>query len=363
MHYSTEFKQYGIEAFVAFLLVYIYITGKDFRIFTFFIVIFILFSNTIIFIAFGLGCGYLYRNIFDLKRFFYKNLFYLLIIPIVFGIYYYGYIRYQAVSGFYDYWQSFFLPHRLAEYPKFFSEILLGTFVGYTPFGKERVLPVYMFISLLGFIWFYKNRKDMFIVTFVILLTAIVLSLLRIYPFGHNGIIGGRLSLYLSVIFYLLCASGIGYLISLSKNIWWRNCWSFVVICLVIADLCRYVQHLYKHEYAIQQTHELILKANTEFQSNDCVMIYKSTEPAFKYYSFLDNISLPYKVFDENPHFDSYSSCNHIFVLVAHASTEFVSKLDSLAVIANRNVKIIKPRYYGHGAFLLILSSKEKSEK
>ncbi|STQ86022.1 Uncharacterised protein [Helicobacter muridarum] len=136
---------------MAFLLTYIYVSGKNFKIFSLFSVILIFFSNTIIFIIFGFFCAYLYRNIYNLKSFISKNFLYILVIPFVFIIYYLGYIRYQAVSGFYEYWDNFFLPHDILSYPKFISEVLLDIFVGYTPFGKTRVLPIYIHFYI-GFI-------------------------------------------------------------------------------------------------------------------------------------------------------------------------------------------------------------------
>lgn len=50
----------------------------------------------------------------------------------------------------------------------------------------------------------YKNR-DIFIV-------YIGLNIAQIYPFGHSGIIGWRLSLYMSVFFYMPCVFGMEFI-------------------------------------------------------------------------------------------------------------------------------------------------------
>ncbi|OHU83210.1 hypothetical protein BKN38_05745 [Helicobacter sp. CLO-3] len=60
LHYSTEFKQYGIEAFIGFLLLYLYIRNTSLRAFSIIASICILFSNTAIFLIIPFLIIYIY---------------------------------------------------------------------------------------------------------------------------------------------------------------------------------------------------------------------------------------------------------------------------------------------------------------
>ncbi|WP_143000211.1 MULTISPECIES: hypothetical protein [unclassified Helicobacter] len=61
LHYSTEFKQYGIEAFIGFLLFYLYIRHTSLHVFSIIASICILFSNTAIFLIIPFLMIYIYR--------------------------------------------------------------------------------------------------------------------------------------------------------------------------------------------------------------------------------------------------------------------------------------------------------------
>ncbi|STQ86023.1 hypothetical protein LS73_002440 [Helicobacter muridarum] len=130
---------------------------------------------------------------------------------------------------------------------------------------------------------------------------------------------------------------------------------------LMIVDICRYWQNLYKREYYIQQTHELILRISKDFNSNDCLFVYNGANPAFKYYSFLEGLSLPNRVFREisDLHIDSkeHVKCRKIFVLLSHSSNELEKDISSSFIDAGYDTLVIKPKYHGYGTFLIIANN------
>lgn len=335
LHYSTEFKQYGIEAFTSFLLLYLYLKGISFKRFNLIALVCVLFSNTIIFIAFALSLGYLYANKQNLKSFIFRNLPYTILLGMGFVVYYLLYIRFQAVSGFYEYWQNYFLPHRLSMYPSFIKDTLLGIYSGFTPFDRGIVIPFYMLISLVGLYGLYNFRRDICVIALSAFAIYIALSLLHIYPFGHNGIIGGRLSLFMSPLFYLCCSFGAWYLMSLHNVL--KKLGVGILALLLIVTCLRFGKNLITHSHYIQQTHSLISQLQSKIEPNDSIYVYQSSNPAMRYYLHLDDKILEYEIFDKD--LDVFmqnlkqkilpkTSKHNVWILASHyPSKEWVSEL------------------------------------
>lgn len=202
------------------------------------------------------------------------------------ALYYLLYIRYQRVEGFYTYWQSFFLPHSLSAYPAFIKGTLLGVLEGFTPFIKPEAVPVYMIMGLLGLVIAYKQSRFIFTLCICALVVWVALSLCRIYPFGHSGVIGGRLSLYMTPIFNLLCCY---FLVALFGR--WKWAGLALVAGILAVTLLRYGK-IYPNWHYIQQTHALTATLQTQANSDDLVLIYHASKPAFLYYSFLDGYGI-----------------------------------------------------------------------
>ncbi|WP_395148777.1 hypothetical protein [uncultured Helicobacter sp.] len=118
---------------------------------------------------------------------------------------------------------------------------------------------------------------------------------MRVYPFGHDGIIGGRLSLYMSSMFFLICALGGGYIYARIKHI--RIYRILSTLCLIIIFLLpmlyRHIRAMSANTHHIQQTHTFIKQIATQLNPKACVLVYKASERAFGYYTQLDNLTIP----------------------------------------------------------------------
>ncbi|MDY5822231.1 MAG: hypothetical protein SPJ83_05455, partial [Helicobacter sp.] len=264
LYYTTEFKQYGVEAFCSFLLLYLYVIAnstkgnpKSFVGFYIACMICIVFANTAIFIATAIGMGILYQNRNNLAAFLKTNAVWILGVGIFFVLYYVLYLKFQRVDGFYTYWEKHFLPLSLNAYPEFIEEIL-SILSSFTPL-KAKYVWLYIIIWLIGICIAFKERKDIFIICATAISLYILLSLFRIYPFGHGGVIGSRLSLYMSPIFYLPCCYM--FICCIKRGMTLR-----IVMSIIIVSLCYKTFLNYKHTYPnglfIEQTHALITQAN-----------------------------------------------------------------------------------------------------
>ena len=285
------------------------------------------------------------------------------------ALYYLLYIRYQRVDGFYTYWQSFFLPHSLSAYPAFIKDTLLGVLEGFTPFIKSQAVPVYMCMGLLGLAIAYKQARFIFTLCVCALLVWVALSILRIYPFGHSGVIGGRLSLYMTPIFNLLCCY---FLVALFAR------WKWVGIALVAGilavTLLRYGK-IYPHWHYIQQTHALTATLQAQANSDDLVAIYRASKPAFMYYSFLEGYGIadtqspkgaqaPYTgvrftIFDKDlaqlEQTLHQAKSKRVYLLISHYEEEWLQDLRTLVSRLDSNAQFIQGKG-GWGSYLIVIN-------
>lgn len=295
LHYTTEFKQYGIEAFVGFLLVYLYLLEVRFWKFIAVGVVCMLFSHTGIFVALSVSVGYVrFAPLKDIV----KNNRHLIapiaILLIIFLLYYVLYVRFQAVSDFYKDWEYWMIPHNLARFPRFFMEIL-PVWSGFTPFDKDFIIPIYMLISAVGLYALHSKNRPLFRICLAMLVIYVALSATHFYPFGNGGIVGGRLSLYMSVFFYVPCAFGAEYLYARFSGKWWKIACNLAVILLIALSLYRNAQIMLKSRHHIQQTHDFITQIAQRATPSDCVFIYDVTKHAFLYHLYTSKQSVPYE--------------------------------------------------------------------
>lgn len=357
IYYSAEFKQYGIEAFCGFLLVYFYLKNLEFKKFIAISVLCFLSSHTGIFVAFACIAGYFYKTFstpFSLKSWIKSNstfIFLSAFLAVLFIIYYFAYIRYQAVDGFYNYWKQWLIPLNPLELPNFFVKIL-PVYSGFTPFDSGNIIPLYMLVSCIGLLWLWQNKRDMFVVCAGILVIYIGLSVCQIYPFGHGGIIGGRLSLFMSVFFYIMCTSGVNYLYDRFSAKWWRQSLIVCILGLGIFGAYKNAQKFLPEHRHIQQTHDFITQIAKEYHesrlsdSAKCVFVYNKARYAFFYYSHIDNLTIPYKIFDEefneqdsNVKFGDFP-CQKILILASHYWDNWEKLLIAHAESLSKNAEI-----------------------
>lgn len=295
LHYTTEFKQYGIEAFVGFLLVYLYLLEVRFWKFIAVGVVCMLFSHTGIFVALAVSVCYMkFAPLKDIVKNNRHLIFPAMILMALFLLYYVLYVRFQAVENFYDYWSAWLIPLDITKLPSFFVKIL-PVWSGFTPFDKDFIIPIYMLISAVGLYALHSKNRPLFRICLAMLTIYIALSLAQIYPFGHNGIIGGRLSLYMSVFFYVPCAFGAEYLYARFSGKWWKIACNLAVILLIALSLYRNAQIMLKSRHHIQQTHDFITQIAQRATPSDCVFIYDVTKHAFLYHLYTSKQSVPYE--------------------------------------------------------------------
>lgn len=368
IYYSAEFKQYGIEAFCGFLLVYFYLKNLEFKKFIAISVLCFLSSHTGIFVAFACIAGYFYKTFstpFSLKSWIKNNSAFILLsafLAVLFIIYYFAYIRYQAVDGFYEFWREYFIPLNPLEIPSFFVK-MLPLYKDFTPFDKDRVatfvIPLYMLVSCIGLLWLWQNKRDIFVVCVGILAICVGLSLMKIYPFAH------RLSLFVSVFFYIMCASGANYLYDRFSVKWWRQSLIVCILGLGIFGVYKNAQKFLPEHRHIEQTHDFITQIAKEYHesrlsdSAKCVFVYSSAKPAFLYYSHIDNLTIPHKIFDKefneqdsNVKFGDLS-CQKIWILASHyPPINWANLLIAHAKSISQNAKVEKAKT-GWGSMLI----------
>lgn len=257
----------------------------------------IVFANTAIFIATAIGMGILYQNRNNLAAFLKTNAVWILCVGIFFVLYYVFYLKFQRVDGFYTYWEKYFLPHSLSEYPRFIKEILLSILSSFTPL-TEKYVWLYVVMWLFGMYIIFKQKRDIFVICASAIVLYILLFLLRIYPFGHHEVIGSRLSLYMSPIFYLPCCYA---LIFLAKRGIALRFLTYIIVAFLCYKSILFYKHTYSSGHYIQQTHALITQANKNYTNDDIILIYNdTTDAAYKYYSFLDSNANPYTLFTDD---------------------------------------------------------------
>lgn len=365
LHYTTEFKQYGVEAFVGFVLFYLFLKQIAFYKFIAISIICVLLSHTGIFVALGIIVGYI--KFAPLKNFIANNrsvFIFSAILVAIFLLYYFIYIRFQAVSNFYDYWKPWFIPLDFTKLPAFFMKIL-SVWSGFTPFDKGFVIPIYMIISTFGLIALYRRWRDIFRICIFTLGIYVGLSVAQIYPFGHEGIIGGRLSLFMSVFFCVMCTFGAEFLYLRFSNKWWRFCVNFMLILLIALSFYRNAQIPLNSRHHIQQTYSFITQISREFaesakfaesSTKKCVFIYEASKHAFLYYSHIDKTNVPFVSFGADlanlKKQIKDAKCANAWVLASHyPSGDFDLQLERVLKNFNQNATIERSKT-GWGAIL-----------
>lgn len=363
LYYATEFKQYGIEAFCGFLLLYLYIKRIALSKFLLISGVSVLFSHTIIFIAIACIIGYTWQSKHNLKAFLKQNTLPILALGVFFVAYYFLYLKHQSQPGFYTHFASGFLPHTLGEYPAFLKDTLPKIYEGFTPFNDSFVIPFYAMFSLLGLYALYRFRKDLFVFALSSLGIYIALSWLHIYPFGLKGIVGGRLSLYMSSVFFLLSTFGGGVLYG-----WLKRCGITRlllvggVIALTCFTLYQHINQYMKNDHYKAQTHALVRQIAQDSKPDDCVFVFWFANPALSYYTRLDDLTIPKKRTQFRHDLTTLSDqmkklvCQKNWVFAAsHPAGDWDKQLQDMIYALDKDTKVHKDK----GAILLEFNRQE----
>ncbi|WP_143000218.1 MULTISPECIES: hypothetical protein [unclassified Helicobacter] len=168
------------------------------------------------------------------------------------------------------------------------------------PFSSINAIRFYVLAFILGLFALCKQRKDILYICILSFVIYLSLSFFAIYPFGSQGVIGGRLSLFMSVIFYIsicyfLCA------LHLSKKFYIRIIANLLLATITIAAFVAYKKPIIKHQFFMyQQTHRHITNIANSATPNDAIFVAPTTRAGFLYYSYIDNVVLPHEVVDLN---------------------------------------------------------------
>ena len=199
----------------------------------------------------------------------------------------------------YNYWDKYFFPLEFSEWPDYIKNILWpvakGLFQMESWLGKYLAILVGLFFPV-GLYAIYRKDKFEFMAFSAPLLVASIAAF-KIYPPGHPGMIGARLSLYLYPVIVLISGYGILKFVELffdniPLKIIKGICALLVVGLLVINVL-----------YAIrgmghQQTYELFEEIYTKKNSSDILFVYSSTKPALDYWLLFNKKKMDYVVVD-----------------------------------------------------------------
>ncbi|WP_455940217.1 hypothetical protein [Helicobacter fennelliae] len=223
LYYAAEFKQYEVEAFCSALLVYLFVRKVSLRIFLFASFVCLLFGNGIVFVIFGLLCGYMYRSIKasnlglfgGLKQFIMQNLISFLVFGIFFFLLYFGYTKPQAVKFFFDFWSHGFLPLNPKEFFLWVNENI-SIFTEFAFGGKKIVAYLLLITSLIGLFAMYRYDRALCIGIAAFIVVYMIASFAKIMPISIDGGIlhGTRLALFWEPIYVLGCVFGLRFIAS-----------------------------------------------------------------------------------------------------------------------------------------------------
>ncbi len=351
VYYSSEFKQYSLDAFLALLLVFVGLNYKKWKygiwIFGFTGVVVPWFSHPSIFVLAAVGSYDLFSSI---RRRDYRLVRKLVVMiaswVAAFSLYYFLSIREVSSNGFLqEYWSHGFAPFPPLTFEDFYwylSRILEMAFISFQQLGPVPVVPLEgwlkipnLFISLLivaGSIFlFLRSRRNFGILIGSIIITLCA-SILKLYPFS------GRLIIFLVPILILIVSFAIDELAQSVMQ--WRK---FLAGALVIGVVLISLIYTYQNFSQPINNHNIkgalsFLEKN--FHAGDVLAISAWSQPAFAYYSrFFDLHNLPVSIIvdiknDESQFMIDLCSGEvpgRVWILYSHRFSERLKLLDPLS--------------------------------
>ena len=312
MYYATEFKQYATEYLVT--IVYICVYCASLGSFSRNIIPFstaviscfcLLFSLPALFVFWGMAASILVMawKRGDFICFIKNNLYKILLMLIFVGLYsFYLWELYRTHPGMFTYWGKYFFPLNIGEFPAYFKDPLSSILsLSFNVLGNNYANSTILACSFFGGLYFlYKKNFPLFLIIFMTGAFYLSASAMKLYPLGHGGIIGSRLSLFyfsfifiaVSYFFYTLCGC-------IRGRLWNKLKWG-VVILLVILTLRSNVRFAIKSEGMWQQTAGLIKTINAMYNDQSEIVIYGPTVHAYTYYQHRNKKEFIYSVLDRD---------------------------------------------------------------
>lgn len=163
-----------------------------------------------------------------------------------------------------------------------------------------------------------------------------------------------------------MCASGVSYLYDRFSAKWWRELLIVCILGLALFGVYKNAQKFLPEHRHIQQTHDFITQIDREYQQSNlsdsakCVFVYDKARYAFSYYSYIDNLTIPYKIFDEefneqdsNVKFGSFP-CQKIWILASHYWDNWEKLLIAHAKSLSKNAEIKEIKSFGNSMLIRI---------
>ncbi|WP_321369280.1 glycosyltransferase family 39 protein [uncultured Draconibacterium sp.] len=283
MYYSSEVKQYMVDIFICLIVILFSLRFSTKNInniwwqYGLVGIISVWFSNISVILLFSIGLFLLFNNRGKKEN-------YLAIIAIIslwvfsFATYYVLFIHNHPSKQFMiDFWSNVnaFLPENILS--KAFIQALYSKIVEVYKLFHYKLQIVFVLISILGLFFLIKKKSTSFIFLLLPLITHLVLSYFKLYPFH------GRLILYQYPILILLIVSCIYHLYSLLKP----KIQQLALYLLLIPLILNIINLFHGNNFPFEK--EEIKKSMTHLKmtlkDDELIYIHRRAFPAFLYYS------------------------------------------------------------------------------
>ena len=347
LYYSSEFKHYIYEMAVAVILLFIFFNDLKQKscsnIFTSFkypllFIICLVFSNTSIFIAASL-CFTMYIYVLCQKESrFIKTTCVFVSRYFIFGvfcvIYYLLYLKNEETSKFMQsYWGKYFIPHSFDDLSVYVENVFIPFFIGLLRVANIKYFSFILLpFFIAGFVCIYRKNKYEFLSLFLIFVIATVAAF-GFYPFGHDGVIGGRLSSYLVPVIVFIASYGlykILYFLYMKIKLRMYCVW-FLCIGMIIFVVNTNIAY-FSSDIRHQQTFSLFNEIKEKYKEGDLVYLYNDTvydhsEAVFKYWMLINHEKFactPFRKIEELI-FDlqkKFTGGDRVFIVYSHISRD-----------------------------------------
>lgn len=276
----------------------------------------------------------------------------------VFGIicffYYFFYLKNGNNTAMKIYWEPYFFPTSFSAWPHYLQEVLLPLIWGLFASAHFSLAKFIIFAAPFGiyFLW----RKNRFVTLALILPFFFAgIAAFSFYPPGLGGFIGARLSLYLLPLCILLIWQGflppVRWLVTrISTRT--LQCLACLLVAAVLCIQIFFVVTGMGHE----QIHSLITILKQSYTENDALMVFESATPAWRYYTIVDRIDLPYTILPRDilQKTDEEKAAifleaflhgkEHLYIFYSHCPVPIMEKLEHLLTQLGYRVAVTSAR-------------------
>ena len=213
--------------------------------------------------------------------------------------YYFFYLKNDAMQQFmYMYWKNFFIPHNISAWPDYACRVVKPIWCGMftTIYSLKSSFPIMILFSFIsGYYFVYKRNRYEFVACILPFVFAVIAAF-GIYPPGHEGLLGARLSFYLFPIIIFVSSVGLynifNKFFAYSKKPYWQYIVIILICCSVLCINFKFLTSGLAH----QQTFSLFETVHEKKKDSDYVLIYSYSEPALSYWEKISNKKIDYTI-------------------------------------------------------------------